>query len=62
MEKMTAGLIAMGIVATLQGAAWICGVNGVVTSTLSTILGLIAGSIFGFSIAIKETKTEEKEK
>ena len=57
MEKINAGLIAMGIVATLQGAAWICGVNGVVTSTLSTILGLIAGSIFGFSIAVKQ---EEK--
>ena len=52
--KMQGGLIAIGTLAALQGVAWICNKDGAITATLFGLIGLIAGSIFGFTIAKKE--------
>lgn len=54
MEKITGGLIAIGILALLQGCAWYFQINGAFTSSVSTIIGLISGAIFGYGIAKKE--------
>jgi len=56
MEKTKYGILAIGILATLQGAAWILNKDGAVTATLFGLIGLIAGSIFGFTITKKEGK------
>jgi len=56
MEKMTGGLIAIGILATAQGVAWVCNVDGAVTGSLNALIGLIAGSIFGFGVGVKVTE------
>lgn len=50
-DKLKAGLIAVAILATLQGLAWILNKDGAVTATLFGLIGLIAGSIFGFEFA-----------
>jgi hypothetical protein len=58
MEKMTGGLIAIVILAAMQIAAWCIHIDGAVTATLSGLIGLICGSIFGFTVA--KTVKEEK--
>lgn len=52
--KLQYGLLAIGVLATLQGVAWVCNKDGAVTATLFGLIGLIAGSIFGFTIGKKE--------
>jgi uncharacterized membrane-anchored protein len=52
--KMQGGLLAIGILAILQGIAWVCNKDGAITATTFGLIGLIAGSIFGFTIAKKE--------
>jgi len=59
MEKMTGGLIAIIILAAMQIAAWCLHIDGAVTATLSGMIGLICGSIFGFTVA-KTVVKEEK--
>jgi hypothetical protein len=53
-DKIKAGLIAIGILAALQGVAWICNKDGAITATTFGLIGLISGSIFGFAYAKKE--------
>lgn len=53
-DKIKSGLIAIGILAMLQGVAWIMNKDGAVTATTFGLIGLIAGSIFGFAYAKKE--------
>ena len=59
MEKMTAGLIAIIILAAMQISAWILHIDGAVTATLSGLIGLICGSIFGFTVAKTSEKKED---
>jgi uncharacterized membrane protein len=53
-DKMKCGMIAIGVLATLQGVAWLLNKDGAITATLFGLIGLISGSIFGFSLAKKE--------
>ena len=53
--KLKYGLLAMGVLATLQGLAWLMNKDGAVTATLFGLIGLIAGSIFGFTVGKKES-------
>lgn len=57
MEKTTLGMIAIAMLLTMQGLAWILNKDGAVTATLFGLIGLIAGSIFGFEYG---KKTQEK--
>lgn len=58
MEKITYGMIAIGMLITLQGVAWILNKDGAVTATIFGLIGLIAGSIFGFEYAGRKDKVE----
>jgi len=53
-DKMKCGMTAIGILATMQGLAWILHIDGAVTATLFGLIGLISGSIFGFAYGKKE--------
>ena len=53
-DKMKCGLIAIGILATMQGLAWVLHIDGAVTATTFGLIGLISGSIFGFAYGKKE--------
>ena len=48
-EKTIFAMFVIGVVATLQGVAWYVGYNGTVFAFSSLIIGLISGSILGFS-------------
>jgi hypothetical protein len=56
---MTCGLIAILILASVQISAWILNKDGAITASLSGLIGLICGSIFGFTIAIKAKEGED---
>lgn len=49
MEKTTLGIIAIAMLVIMQGLAWILNKDGAVTATIFGLIGLIAGSIFGFT-------------
>ena len=53
MEKSTLGMIAIFMLICMQGLAWVLNKDGAVTATLFGLIGLIAGSIFGFSYGTK---------
>ena len=52
-EKMKYGLLAIALLIILQGLAWLMNKDGAVTATLFGLIGLIAGSIFGFTVGKK---------
>lgn len=54
MEKTTLGMIAIGMLLVMQGLAWVLNKDGAVTATLFGLIGLIAGSIFGFEYGVKK--------
>ena len=53
MDKLTAGVITILILAILQIIAFVSGHNGIITGGVMGIIGLTAGAIFGFTYAIK---------
>jgi hypothetical protein len=42
--------------AFILGVGWVCNKNGIMQSTILTLIGTIAGGIFGFTWAKKEEK------
>jgi uncharacterized membrane protein len=56
MEKNTMAMIAIGMLIIMQGVAWILNKDGAITATIFGLIGLIAGSIFGFTYNKGETK------
>jgi hypothetical protein len=61
MEKMTYGIITISILAIVQISAWILNKDGAITASLSGLIGLICGSIFGFTVATaKKEDTSNK--
>jgi uncharacterized membrane protein len=46
-------MIAIGMLIGLQAFAWILKIDGAVTATIFGLIGLIAGSIFGFEYGSK---------
>ena len=53
-DKIKAGMLAILILAAMQICAWAMNKDGAVTATTFGLIGLIAGSIFGFAYAKKE--------
>ncbi|MGF3555099.1 MAG: hypothetical protein ACQXXF_07545 [Thermoplasmatota archaeon] len=49
MDKMKYGVISIALLILLQGFAWFMGKDGVIFASISGLIGLIAGSIFGFT-------------
>lgn len=49
-KKMYCGLVCIGILAGLQITAWLLNKDGAITATLFGLLGLVAGSVFGFEL------------
>jgi uncharacterized membrane protein YqgA involved in biofilm formation len=47
---MKFGMFAIGIVAIIQGIAWICGQDGMVFALTSAVIGGVTGTILGFSV------------
>ena len=60
MEKLSCGLGAIMILAGLQVVAWYLNIDGITTASLLSLIGLIGGSIFGFTIAKKELEKQEE--
>jgi hypothetical protein len=56
MEKNTMGMIAIAMLVIMQGLAWYFNKDGAVTATIFGLIGLIAGSIFGFAYNKTEVK------
>ena len=56
MDKNTTGIIFLLALVVLQVIGWLANKNGIITGTIIGIIGLIAGSIFGFSYALKKVK------
>ena len=54
MDKGKLGLGVMLVMAGIQIAAWILGKDGVIVGLTSLVIGGIAGSLFGFSAALKK--------
>jgi len=54
MDKITWGIIAILILSAMQITAWILNKDGAISSTIFSLIGLIAGSIFGFSLGRHE--------
>lgn len=54
LDKLTMGMIAIGLLIALQVCAWLLNKDGAVTATIFGLLGLIAGSIFGFEYGAKK--------
>lgn len=62
MDKISLGVVSIGILAVLLGFGWLLNKDGIMSASIVGIIGLIAGSIFGFTIAKKEIKTNEENK
>jgi len=54
MDKTTAGVCVIGVIAMLQCVAWYLGKDGQVFALTSLVIGGITGTIFGFSIGLKK--------
>lgn len=48
--KQKFGMFAIGVVAALQGVAWVMGEDGMVFALTSAVIGGVTGGILGFSI------------
>lgn len=48
-DKLKFGMYVIGIVATLQGIAWITGHNGAIFNFTSLVIGGVAGTLLGFT-------------
>lgn len=53
-DKQQFAAIVISVVAILQGIAWIVGINGAVWAFTSLVIGLVAGSILGFTVNVKK--------
>lgn len=51
-EKIIFAMFVIGVVASLQVYAWHSSYNGAVFAFTSLIIGLVAGSILGFSLKL----------
>ena len=56
MNKTLAGVYITLILAVLLLASWGLKIDGVVTTTILTIIGLISGVLFGFTFGLKKGK------
>lgn len=54
-EKFIFGMFTVSIVTIIQLVAWYLGYNGQVFAFTSLIIGLISGSLLGFTFNIKES-------
>jgi len=49
-SKEKFGMFAIGVVATMQGVAWLLGYDGQVFALTSAVIGGVTGVILGFGI------------
>lgn len=50
-DKSVFAMYVIGVVAVLQGIAWMLGFNGVVFAFTSLVIGLSAGAVLGFKFS-----------